>query len=215
MAIAVDLSEDKLQDGMDNVAPGKAHVHMQKFHEYGSKTGDHMADFEVVAHDNPAEVGKMHREYFPQKSSVAWKLRSLAIGLGLTTMDDCQKAKEEGRPLEIEYQDGVGRQMFVTFTESEYNGKKSVRIEGNMWPLTSDKCKGHPRNAGMLKRSGVALDKIPAAAAATNGGSNGGAATTKKPASTTAATKPANQPATAGATSNGSGDTEDSFGLGN
>ncbi|MCC7422001.1 MAG: hypothetical protein IT428_17115 [Planctomycetaceae bacterium] len=212
MAIAVDLSEDKLQDGMDNVVPGKAHVVMQKFHEYGSKNGDHMADFEVVAHDNPAEVGKIHREYFPQKSSVAWKLRALAIGLGLTTMDECQKAKEEGRALQIEYQDGVGRQMFVTFTENEYQGKKSVRVEGNMWPLTSDKCKGHPRNVGMLKRSGVPLDQIPAPAESKPAAAgNGGAA--KKPASTTA-TKSAAQPAaTAAATSSG-GDDEDSFGLG-
>lgn len=212
MAISVDLTEDKLQDGMDNVLPGKAHLSMSKFHEYGSKNGDHMADFEVVAHEVPSEVGKVHREYFPQKSTVAWKLRSLAIGLGLTTMDECQKAKEEGRPLQIEYQDGIGRQMFATFTESEYNGRKSVRIEGNMWPLTSDKCTGHPRNMGMLKRSGVDLAKIPAqVAAATNGGSNGGAA--KKPASTTT-TKPAtNQPATAGAAASGGGNVEDAFGL--
>lgn len=203
MAIAVDLTEDKLQDGMDNVVAGKAHVVMQKFHEYGSKSGDHMADFEVVAHDQPSEVGKIHREYFPQKSSVAWKLRALAVGLGLTTMDECQKAKEEGRALQIEYQDGVGRQMFVTFAESEYNGKKSVRVEGNMWPLTSEKCKGHPRNAGMLKRSGVDPATIPAATAATNGGA------AKKPAHNAAQQKPAAPATTA------SGGDEDSFGLGN
>lgn len=206
MALSVDLSDDKMQDGADTVAPGKAHLVLQKFEEFKSKNGDHIAEFEVVAHDNANEIGKIHKEYFPQKSTVAWKLRTLAIACGLTTMDECQKAKEEGRAIEIEYQDAIGRQLFATFAANEYQGKTSVRLEGNMWPLTSEKCKGHPRNIGMLKRSGVPLESIPAPATATGTAKTAGG---NKAAASSVATKPTSNATPPAPAAN----VEDAFGL--
>lgn len=167
MAIDLDLTnDDPTKTGFDPVAPGKAHAQMVKWTDYGSKNGDHVGEFEVVAHQDPDQVGKVHTEYFSQKSTVVWKLRTLAIALGLTTVDALSRAKEAGQSVPLEFADGVNRQLFVTFSNHEYNGKTSTRIEGGMFHLTDPKAKGHPRNVGMLKRSGVPLDSIPAPAAA-------------------------------------------------
>lgn len=161
MAIELDLSQDNGE--RDDVRPGKAQAVFAKFNEYGhSKSGSHTAEFEIVAHDDKEQIGKTHVEFFSSKPGAAFRLKSLAIAVGLTTVEECEKAKEENRPVSMEFNDAVGRQLFITLGEEEYQGRKSVKIGPRaMYHLTDEKAKNHPRNAGMLKRSGVPLDKIP------------------------------------------------------
>ena len=181
MAIELDLSQDNGE--RDAVAPGKAQAIFTKFNEYAhAKSGSHTAEFEIVAHDDKEQNGKTPVEFFSSKAGAAFRLKTLAIAVGLATAEECEKAKEEGRAVSMEFNDAIGRQLFITLSEEEYQGRKSVKIGPRaMYHLTDEKAKNHPRNVGMLKRSGVPLDKIPGPGSASSATSASPAAKSQTP----------------------------------
>ena len=155
MAIELDLTnDDPTRTGaFETVEPGNAHVVVVDFQEYGAKTGNHIVDLEILAHNDRGQVGKVHREFFSQNDAAVWRLRLLAVVCRLATVDELKAAKDAGKPISIEFGDCVGKQICVTLEEQTYDGKTSIQIGSGLFALDDDRCKTFPRNEAMLSRA--------------------------------------------------------------
>ena len=168
MALDLDLSEDNFRESGDDVAPGKCMVVLSEFKEHGaSGTGNHIVDLEIVAHENPDEVGKVHTEFFSQTPKAGYRLRQLAVASGLTTLERMKAAKDAGEYPTIEFNDAVGRPFYVLLATEEYTKRDgtietSVKIgKGGaaMYRIDDKKYADWPTNESMKARGLKMLPK--------------------------------------------------------
>ena len=162
MAFEFDLSEtdiDKAVEGWVKVAPGKCHALVQGFREYANKQGQHMVDFEIIAHHIDNERGKIHTELYSASAEWIGKLVPFAIAAKLVTLDQLKKSKESGQNIEIEWSDSVGRQVFIELEEwKDKKDKIGVSIGDygrQVYAVDDPRAAGFPRSEGMLKRVSV------------------------------------------------------------
>ena len=165
MAIGWDPNSDEMKGGGQSAAPGKAHVVVESFSEYASR-GDHVVEFEVVAHDRPDQIGVIHKEYFSSSSKAIWRLRTLCVATGVHTAEEFARAKEEGRGFDMNTDATVGRQLYIELQEKEHNGNWQVKIDGRMFAVNDPKCRDWPTQPGILKRAGIPTPAVPAAGSA-------------------------------------------------
>jgi len=155
----VDFDPDKM-DGFDNPAPGKCHLEVTRVDEdcVSKSSGNPQmeVDFEVLAHVDESQIGKSHREFFPWTARAESKALQLAVATGLTTVEELKALKEQGKGPVIDFNLAVGRQIFGRLEESEYEGKISIKLNFNMYPVSSPKHKDYPRNQGKLNELGDA-----------------------------------------------------------
>lgn len=182
--------------GFDRVLKGSYLTKIHSVDEESDSKGKMIVDFEIICGTTPEQAGKMHREWFEktnQKMAVRKQI-ALAIAGGLTTVDKIKAAKTSGEPVDIDYQDLIGKLVVINLEDNEYNGKTSTRIAWDEIYHPADKRVNHvPLNAGMLKAAGIVLpanrpvDGIrpnSGVTAATNSNGNGNGA---KPAAKSAA----------------------------
>lgn len=150
---------DKM-DGFSNPEPGKAHFQVTRVDENAvsknSGKPQMIVDLEVLAHTIPNQEGKTHREFFPWTADAEQKALVFACAVGLTTVDELKAKKAAGKPPVIDFTLAEGRQFLGELRESEYEGKKSVKLDFRMFHLDSPKHKDFPRNQGKINELGDA-----------------------------------------------------------
>lgn len=183
--MAIQMPLDNYGEG--RVAPGRCHLSVSDFKEYGEpKSGSHIVECEILAHDDPEQVGKTFKDFIPdpaRNAKAVFRIVEFAVATGLITRDQLKRAKEAGEAPEIEPTQSVGKQFFAVLAEEEYNGKTNTKVKDGRayYRIDDPKAKDFPRSEGMLKRAGV--NTAPA-----NGGGNGASGGQQKP----AAAAPAN-----------------------
>lgn len=169
MALQLDLNNvdnpAKVGTG-GRVNPGRCHLVLTSFEEYGeTKTGSHVAKFEVLAHDDPSQIGKTFTDFLSDpangrsEKAIAYateRILKYCYILGVTTPEAMSAAKRGGQMPNLDLTTAVGRQVFAELVEEEYDGKKNVRI-GNagfdLWSVNDPHCKAFPANAAMKARA--------------------------------------------------------------
>lgn len=145
--------------------PGRAHVVATDWEELAVRGEWHRLRMEIVAHDDPGEVGKNTSELFHAGSRSQWRLILLALALRLTTVDELNAKKESGEPLVLDIEKGLGRSFFVRFVkEKDPNGETRIRINQNLFSIDDPRCTGWPRNEKIIEREQQQGDSDDAAA---------------------------------------------------
>lgn len=155
-----DYDPDKM-DGFDNPSPGKCHLEITRVEEDATSKGGNPqmeVDLEVLAHTDPEQVAKSHREFFPWTAKAESKALQFAVACGLTTVDELKQKKAAGENPIIDFNMAVGRQILGELTEETYEGKTSCKLNFNMFHVNSPKHKDVPRNQGKLNELGDAQD---------------------------------------------------------
>lgn len=154
MPLELDVSDyDPSRGVFEDVKPGRAHVVVTDWEEYAVRGEWHRMQLEVVAHDDPGEVGKIHSELFHAGQRSQWRLRIAALALKLTTTEALLKAREESGIAVIRFEDAIGRSMFVRFVkEKDKNGEERIRINQHLYALDDPKCAGWPKNDTIAQR---------------------------------------------------------------
>ena len=157
MTITIDTSDyDPTKSGaFESPSPGRAHVLVTDWEEYavsGRQGASHRMTLEILAHDNEEDVGKIHREIFSSLPSANWKLRAAVLALGLVTTQQLEQAKKEGKSIEVDMSQAVGRTMYVRFAKHMYNDQEFIRVDGRMYSLDDPRCQGWPTCDAMVKR---------------------------------------------------------------
>ena len=186
MAISIDTTQYDPAGSFDSVAAGKCHVQMIEFREFGAKpSGDHIAKFEVLNHEDPEMIGHVHTEYFNQKPKAAWLLQALAVGLGMNTKDEFIAASQSGKPIDLDFPAATGRQCLAEIRNEVYDNKDRFKISGRFYLLTDPTKTTYPVNYGSVSvgKCGVDPATIPARTQST-----AKPATASKPATTPPAT---------------------------
>lgn len=169
MALSIDLND---VDNPEKVGtgglpkPGKCHATLVNFEEFGATaSGDHIATWEILAHDDPDQVGKHFKDFLgdPANSNND-KGRKYAIErilhycytLGVTTPDAMVQAKKAGQQPDLDISQGIGGQALVRLVNEEYKGKTNLRV-GNagfdIYPLDHKNANDFPRNQAWAKKA--------------------------------------------------------------
>jgi len=158
--MALQLNLDNYGEG--RVAPGRCHLLVNAFNEYGEpKSGSHVVECEVLAHDDPEQVGKTFKDFIPdpaRNGKAVFRLVEFSVGAGLLTREEIKQHQRDGTAPEIEPKDSEGRQLFALLVEEEYNGKTNTKVKDGRgyFRIDDPKAADFPRNAGMLKQAGSA-----------------------------------------------------------
>jgi hypothetical protein len=153
-----------LQMNLDNygegrVAPGRAHLEVKEFQEYGEpKSGSHVAVCEILAHDDPEQVGKTFKDFIPdpaRNAKAVFRLVEFCVGTGLITREEIKQHQANGTAPEVEVTNSNGRQFFAVLVEEEYNGKTNTKIKDGRSYLRVDdpKAAEFPRHPAMWTRA--------------------------------------------------------------
>jgi len=169
MGLLIDLNNvnDPTKVGTGGrVKPGRCHAAMTKFDEYGEpKSGCHIANWEILAHDDPSQVGKVFKDFLgdpanvTSEKSAAYAVERILLYcyvLGVTTPEAMDAAKKGGEVPSLDLASANSRQAFLNLTEEEYNGKINTRISNagfDIFGLNSPSAKDFPRNAAMTARA--------------------------------------------------------------
>ncbi|MDX9784754.1 MAG: hypothetical protein RBT72_08395 [Spirochaetia bacterium] len=173
-----DFDPDKM-DGFDNPTPGKCHLEIVRVEENAtSKAGNPQmeVDFEILAHTDPDQVAKSHREYFPWTAKAESKALQFAVACGLTTVEELKALKDAGKGPVIDFNLAEGRQILGELKEEEYEGRKSTKLNFNMFRIDSPKHKDFPRNQGKINQLGDAQEDPFVSGGNTSSGPVAGAA---------------------------------------
>ena len=160
-------SMDKVCQPIANVRPGKYHVSLQAFEEYGGRNGMHKAVFEIkgAAVASADCIGATHTEGFFSEGrddrDDTWSdvLTNLAIALGAISLDDVRAANAGGVPLVVDLTEATGRQCLVElvsrkYTTSDGTEKEVPNIGDNryaVYAFNDPRAKGFPVNAAAKK----------------------------------------------------------------
>ena len=141
---------------------GNMHCLLLEFSEYGdSKNGNHIAKWEVLAHEDPSQVGRQFWDYVVHPSSshkdggtaAMNVLYGYAIALGQLTIDQINAAKREGKQVSFDLTacNGKQQQAFLsTWFDKEYERCKRRAI----FPISDDRAKDYPRHAAWIAKAG-------------------------------------------------------------
>lgn len=178
MALSFDLNQVddvKKPNSGGQVKPGRCHAVFVEFDEYGEpKSGSHFGVWEIVAHDDPKQVGKKYKDLLgdpangKSEKGVSYAMGRLlhyAYVLGVTTPDEMEAAKKSGQQPNLDLNNGAGQQVFLEIVEEKYDGKINSRIADAGFAIMSindPKCKDFPANQAMLARAKKSATKQPA-----------------------------------------------------
>lgn len=169
MGLSLDLNKvdnpSKVGTG-GRVKPGRCHAVMTKFEEYGEpKSGCHIANWEILSHDDPSQVGKVFKDFLTDPAGASSekgasyateRILLYCYVLGITTPEQMDAAKKGGQMPSLDLALADGRQAFIELVEEEYNNKVNTRI-GNagfdIYSMNSPSTKDFPRNAAMAARA--------------------------------------------------------------
>lgn len=165
MGIELGLGEvepDKI-GSFDRVKPGDCHGEVVGIVESFGTTGCMVIDFEILAHTDPSQVGKIHREWYTknQKTGNVNKMLNTAYAIGVTTVEAALEAKKLGRSPVLEFErDGLGKQCFFSLAEEEDNKKQmqtkfAFRGADLIFGIGNPKSSGYPRNTAKLAAIGA------------------------------------------------------------
>lgn len=149
-------------DGFAGPAKGRYHVQVVNADEDGGTKSEMIIDFEVLAGTTPGQEGLRHREYFQKTVKAMSRIHTLAIALGMVTSDQIKDAQAKGASLTYDFESQVGKQLCISLSEEEYNGKTRCKVNFEMYHVANPKVADWPKNAGMLKSGGY---DVPAPAA--------------------------------------------------
>lgn len=153
-------------------AAGKYHVCIVKVDEDGGKNGEMIVDYEVLAGSTPGQEGLVHRDYFSKKIKAMGRIHQLAMACHMITAQQINDLKEKGQSPSYDFvNDAVGKHIHVDLQDDEYNGKIRVKCGFGIFAVDDPKVASWPKNHGMLKSAGIAVE----APAGTEGGATGAA----------------------------------------
>lgn len=162
------------EGGFERAMPGKYHMQLAKFAV--NEKGSNEYTFTVLAGkpNNPQhgdQRGRQVKLYVSQefKPMPRKYLGQLALVLGLVTIEDARKAKEERRGIEINWEDGVGRHCGAIISEEEYNGEMRARIQwpNHLFSLDSPEAQGMPIDRAAIEATDDPFSNPPASDQAT------------------------------------------------
>lgn len=141
-----DVDPDDL-GGFIRLAPGTYHVSVLGIDEDEGK-GKLIVQFEVLEGTNKDMIGNTHKEWITTntKPGNVKKVISLALALGLTTLDALRTAKANDEYFAIDWAAGQGRTCVIEIEEDEgQDGKLRSKIPyWNIYHVDSKEAKGVP-----------------------------------------------------------------------
>ncbi len=125
----------------NKIKEGKVQILVQSVTE-GEKWTD--IDYEVVAAEDPNELGKTNRERLFKSEKAMVRFATFAVAVGLTTWEKLTAAKKAGAAkARIEFQDAVGKSCFAELKKED----KYIRVTWNGFHHLSDpSCADWPRS---------------------------------------------------------------------
>lgn len=117
---------DPLSPGGGMPAPGKCQLLVTDVEEHDSYVS---VTHQIVAHEDPAQVGKTNYNNLSVSGKAAKRAFLFAFATGILTKEEVAEAKVNGTSLDIDFKAAEGCVYYGTLEESEYNGKKKVRVE--------------------------------------------------------------------------------------
>ena len=158
-----DWDDDFDPESLDRIGPdaGKYHFAVVGVDEEGGKKGEMIIDLEVLAGTTPKQEGRVHREYLTKSIKAMKRFHSLAIALGMVTVEKLKEMKEANERPKYDFPAQIGKQLCAELFEEEYNGKPQIKCGFNFYHVTHPKVEKWPKNAGMLKKIGVTLPDPP------------------------------------------------------
>lgn len=151
-------------DGFESAAPGDCHALLSAVDEDGGNHGEMICDFEILASTTPDQEGKSHREYFQKTIKAFQRIHTLAVALGMVTVERLKEHKAAGTNPTYDFPAAVGRQLCIGLSDEEYNGKHRTKVNFNLYAVTDPRVASWPKNAAMLSEAGIVLPKTPAGA---------------------------------------------------
>lgn len=148
MGFRVNVSGVKSIDeltGINEPKDGRYHVVVQSVDDSLQKhTEAIVMEFQVLKGTMPGQEGKVHKEFFSTKDAAADRLSRAAIALGLIKPGDPE--------MEIQFSQAIGRQVIIEVKESEYQGKKYMRMTFmGIWPIGHKEVNDVPLDREALK----------------------------------------------------------------
>lgn len=149
--------------------PGRCHAKLIGFDEYGdSKNGRHIFKWEVVAHEESGESGKVVWDYCSHPSpthkdggkTATNILFGRAIALGLETAESLKSCRAEGRKPNLDFASAVGRTACLSLTSREWEGEKRINV-GASFHLNDPRTKEYPKSAAFVARNQPAAPATP------------------------------------------------------
>ena len=215
MAFEIAVKEDyEYDDGIFANLPCHAHLVVVDADEDGlriggkNNNGSMVIEFEIVAANDPSQVGLHFRSYFTRTIDAGWVMLNFAIAAGIkdtqgrvVTAELIKALKDAGKGPEIDFETAaIGCQLFGKIDWNIYTGrdgveKKSLKIQGrDFYNLTSRQCTNKtawPRNESFIAKAGIKMPTATASAPTSLNGAHGPAAamhgTKSPPASTPSA----------------------------
>lgn len=201
--IPLDEVDTKQVGGFEKVSPGFYHAYITDVEEQGGKKGEMVVYFQILRGTTPGQEGISHREQFSRepKQTPIKKVLALAIACGLTTRDELDRMKDEGRRPELEFTQCIGRQVCLHLEPSTgTDGKSYFGMHWDeVWHPFDKRASKIPLDASWLASGGYVLpagrplDGMAAPANTTNTGTkpqgNGKTTGLERPAPGTPASK--------------------------
>lgn len=147
-------SEDDIQ-GNPRPLPGRYHVAVKHVDEKMDKFDKVIVEFEVLAGTTPGQEGRTITEFFAVTDKALPRLQRLAVVLGLIKPGEGEK--------EVEFSDGVGRQLVIEVEENEYE-KDGRTIHGvrcaylGFWSLSNAAVADVPKDDAARERGSKKAD---------------------------------------------------------
>lgn len=192
MGISFDEFDLDEVGGSGKVSPGDYHVKITSINENGGQKGEMIVDTEILCGTVAGMEGRTFRLYIPNEYD-KWAMRkqtALALAAGLFTAADAKAAKAQGKELDPDWQQAVGRQIVICLEPNEYQGKVTTRLAyDNIYAVTDKRASHVPLHAKFLEAAGIKLPPERPAHGVQQ------AAATKPPAAVAAKPAPATQAA--------------------
>lgn len=155
-----DVDTEKV-GGVDRVMPGLYHMLVEEVDEDGGKNGAMRVLFQVLRGTTPGQETKIFpmdfkKEYgeWPQR-----KLMAFAIGTGLRTKEQIDKAKAERRSDPVEWSEAVGKTCCMEIeadAEGQYKDLPKLSWD-HIWHPSDKRASRVPLHAETVKRLGIKL----------------------------------------------------------
>jgi len=104
-------------------------------------------EHEIIAHEDPKEVGKSTYNSFQTSGKGAKRLQNFLEVTGILTREDiCAAAAAGNTTIDPDYSKGEGKTYLGTLVESEYEGKAKCKVEFDFKSVTDPAGANYPRN---------------------------------------------------------------------
>ena len=162
--------------GFSSPKPGRYHGLVKMVNTDDPKLHKFVAELEVLAGTTADQEGRTARLFLQDpreqtepraRSAAASKILTFAIALGLTTKKEVEESKKQKRPLKLQWDLAVGRQLCFEVESNEKTKTGTSIKDWGYWLVDDPACANIPRNAGMLvRKNDQAADPIGDAAVA-------------------------------------------------